>query len=70
MSKEISDQKKKSVKLYKLLPTVLDEIIEYIEDTEQTIDGEWGLNRNLKKLIKDENMPELYVKLLALRDGS
>jgi len=48
---------------------VLDEIIEYIEDTEQTIDGEWGSCRNLKELIRDKQMPELYDKLITLRNG-
>ena len=58
----------KSNELYILSPTVLDEMIEYIEEMEQTIDGEWGSCRDLKELIKDECMPELYDKLLALRN--
>lgn len=48
--------------------TVLDEMIEYIEGMEQTIDGEWGSCRNLKQLIKDGCMPKLYKTLLALKN--
>jgi len=55
--------------VYTLLPAVLDEIIEYIENTEKTIDGEWGSCRELKELIRDKQMPKLYDKLLALRNG-
>ena len=36
-----------------LLPAaLLDEIIKYIEGTEETIDGEWGSSRSVKKLIE------------------
>jgi hypothetical protein len=69
MSTGNNDQKDKSNELYTLLPTVLDEIIKYIESTEQVIDGEWGSGRNLKELIKDNDMPELYDRLLDLRNG-
>jgi hypothetical protein len=62
--KEAQDNKKEQV------TDVLDEIIEYIEDTEQTIDGEWGSGRDLKELIRDKEMPELYDKLIALRNGT
>lgn len=55
--------------VYTLLPAVLDEIIEYIENTEETIDDEWGSCRKLKELIRDKQMPKLYDKLLALRNG-
>lgn len=54
--------------VYMLLPAILDKIIEYIENTEQIIDGEWGSCRDLKELIRDKEMPELYDKLIALRD--
>ena len=63
------NKKEKATDVYTLLPAVLDEIIEYIEDTEQTIDGEWGSNKDLKELIRDKQMPELYDKLIALRNG-
>lgn len=53
-----------------LLPAdLLDEIIKYIEETEETIDGEWGSCRDLKVLIRAKEMPELYDKLIALRNG-
>ena len=48
---------------------LLDEIIEYIENTEETIDGEWGSGRSLKQLIKDNEMPELYNKLILLKNN-
>ena len=53
-----------STEVYTLLPT--DEIIEYIEKTEQRW---YGDNRTIEELIKDNAMPELYDKLLALRNG-
>ena len=68
MSTEKSNQEEKSNELYTLLPTVLNEMIEYIEETEQTIEGEWGSCRNLKELIKDEDMPDLYKTLLTLKN--
>ena len=53
-----------------LLPAaLLDEIIKYIEETEETIDGEWGSSRSVKKLIEHNCMPELYEKMLALKNG-
>ena len=57
-------------KPYIFLPTILNEMINYIEQTEQTIDGEWGSYRNLQELIKDNDMPKLYDKLLALKNGN
>ena len=52
-----------------LLPVVLlDEIIKYIEETEKTIDGEWGSGRSVEKLIEHNCMPELYAKMLALKN--
>lgn len=53
-----------------LLPAVLlDEIIKYIEETEETIDGEWGSSRSVEELIEHNCMPELYAKMLALKNG-
>ena len=51
-----------------LTDAVLDEMIEYIEGMEETIDGEWGSCRNLKQLIEDGYMPKLYKTLLALKN--
>jgi len=53
-----------------LLPAVLlDEIIKYIEETEETLDGDWGSSRSVEKLIEHNCMPELYAKMLALKNG-
>ena len=46
---------------------LLDEIIVYIEESEDKIEGEWGSGRGIKELIKDDCMPELYFKLIALK---
>jgi hypothetical protein len=47
---------------------LLDEIITYIEDCEVQIDGEWGSGGTLGELIRDNDMPKLYTKLLALKE--
>jgi hypothetical protein len=53
-----------------LLPAVLlDEILIAIADYEETIDGEWGSCRSAEQLIEDGCMPELYNKLLAIKNG-
>jgi hypothetical protein len=51
-----------------MLNELLPEIIDYIEMMEESIDGEWGSGRSSKDLIKDNCMPEIYNKLLSLRD--
>ena len=48
---------------------MVEEITEEIEETEETIDGEWGSCRNLKELIENGDMPDLYKTLLALKNG-
>tara|TARA_R110000851_G_scaffold97365_1_gene211029 strand:+ start:754 stop:969 length:216 start_codon:yes stop_codon:yes gene_type:complete len=69
MSKQLDYKNaENSNKLYTLLPDVFDEIISYIEEMEQTVDGEWGSCRLLKELIKDGDMPDLYNKLIALKN--
>jgi hypothetical protein len=45
----------------------LDEIIEYIEDTEVCIDGEWGSCRGVDELIEDQGMPDLYNRLIEIK---
>jgi len=53
-----------------VLPAVLiDEIINYIEEMEETRDKEWGYCRSVEELIKDNCMPELYAKMLALKNS-
>ena len=63
------NKKEQATDVYTLSPAVLDEIIEYIEDTERIIDGDWGSSRDLEELIRDKEMPELYDKLIALKNG-
>lgn len=46
---------------------ILDEIIEYIEDSARGIDGEIYC-RSLQELIEDGDMPEIYSKLIELRN--
>lgn len=38
----------------------------YIEDTQETIDGEWGSCRKKEQLIKDNVMPEIYDEIISL----
>lgn len=69
MNKENSNQKEKSNELYTLLPTVLDEMIKYIEETDQRIEWEWGSCRSLQEVKDARDMPNIYYKLIALRNG-
>jgi hypothetical protein len=39
-------------------------LLEYIEQAEVEIDGEWGVGRSLDKLIADDSMPSLYAEVL------
>lgn len=53
-----------------LLPAILlDEILTAIAEYEETIDYEWGRCRSSEQLIKDGCMPELYNKLIAIKNG-
>lgn len=47
---------------------LLDEIIKYIEDVEDKIEGEWGSRRPLDQLIKENAMPDVYYKLVSMRE--
>ena len=69
MSTEKSKQEEKSNELYTLLPTVLDEIIKYIEDIDQQIEWEWGSCRSLQEVKEANDMPDIYYKLIALKNG-
>ena len=42
---------------------IFNEILEYIENTEETIDGEWGSARTRKELIEQGDMPDIYYKI-------
>ena len=45
----------------------------YIEEMEETVEGEWGSGRSLDYLLANKKMPELYYKILeeikGLSDG-
>ena len=69
MSTENSNQEDTSNELYTLLPAVLDEIIKYIEDTDQQIELEWGSSRSLQEVRDANEMPDIYYKLIALKNG-
>lgn len=69
MNKEQNKQNSTDNACYTLSPTVLDEMIEYIEEAVETVDGEWGSSRSFEQLKKDGCMPELYHKLITLRNG-
>ena len=69
MSEQSNNQEIKSNELYILLPTVLDEMIKYIEDTDQDMEWEWGECRSLQKLKDAKEMPDIYYKLMALKNG-
>lgn len=47
---------------------LLEEIIEYIEYCELAIEGEWGDSRGLNELIEQNAMPDIYNKLLELKE--
>jgi len=49
--------------------TFLEQIKLYIENAEETIDGEWGSARSLAQLIREEEMPELYHEVLRRLDA-
>jgi hypothetical protein len=69
MSTENSNKENKSNELYTLLPTVLDEMIIYIEKTTIQIEWEWGSCRSLQEIKDAKEMPDIYYKLIALKNG-
>ena len=69
MSEQSNNQEIKSNELYILLPTVLDEMIKYIEDTDQDMEWEWGSCRSLQEVKDAKEMPNIYYKLMALKNG-
>lgn len=46
---------------------VIEEMIKYMEESEYTIQQEWGLSMPLEQLIETGEMPELYYKLLKVK---
>ena len=55
-------------KQFTISETLLNEIIEYIQECEVLIDGELGSYRSLKKLIKNDDMPDIYNELINLKN--
>ena len=51
-----------------LSPIVLDEMIEYVEKTSHQIQWAWGLCRSLQKVKDAKEMPDIYYKLMALKN--
>ena len=47
---------------------LLDEIIKYIETTEEGIEFERGCCRNVKQLLKDKDMPAIYYEFIKLKE--
>ncbi len=45
------------------LEKLLRDVQEYIEDREETIDGEWGYGRKREALISEGAMPEIYQRV-------
>ena len=43
---------------------LLIEMKEYIEDMEETVEGEWGSGRSIDYLLANKKMPELYYKII------
>ena len=56
-----------SGKSYTLSAEVLDEVLKHIEETDQLIEWERGDMRSLQKVIDDNDMPDVYYKLIALK---
>ena len=44
---------------------LLREVKEYIEGTEERIDGEWGTCRSAQTLIEARDMPDVYWKVVT-----
>ena len=67
MSKE--NKKEQPTNVYTLLPAILDEMIEYIEETDQQIEWDWGSCRSLREVKDANDMPDIYYKLMAIKNG-
>lgn len=49
--------------------TLLDEVLRYIEEQVQWDDQYFGGCKTIEELIKEDDMPEIYDKLVAIRIG-
>ena len=52
----------------KISAELINSLLEYIENAEEIVDGEWGSCREKAELIEDGCMPEAYDKLLAIKN--
>lgn len=59
---------KRSEKRYNLSESLLDDIIKELEEVSHGTDNEIGKCRSLEDLIIDGAMPDVYYKLIYLRD--
>lgn len=48
---------------------LIKEVLQYIEDVEQKIEGEFGSCRIFEQIVADGDAPEVYGKLKALLEG-
>jgi len=70
MDKINTIMKTKNTGMVELPLDVLDEIIEYIKETEEIIDEDLRPIRDLKALVRNLKMPRLYDRLIEIRDGA
>lgn len=47
---------------------LINEIIAYIEEVEQKMENEWGSFREVSELIEKKEMPDVYYKLVQIRE--
>tara|TARA_R110000850_G_scaffold275955_1_gene416438 strand:- start:23009 stop:23194 length:186 start_codon:yes stop_codon:yes gene_type:complete len=56
----------KDIKTVPISLKLLEKMVEYVVDREVILDWGWANCRDLKELIQDEEMPELYFELTNL----
>ncbi len=64
----IDDVKELINKIYDDLNTITEEALDYIEDAEETIVGEFGTIKQMEAVEKREKMPDIWHKLKRIRD--
>jgi len=52
----------------KMKQELINEIIAYIEEVEEKKENEWGYFRELSDLIEKKEMPDVYYKLVQMRE--
>jgi hypothetical protein len=48
---------------------LINKVLKYIEEKEKQIDGEWGSCRDFEELLEDNDVPDIYFELKALKEG-